>query len=172
MKKVTTRVKPDAYGKLVDQITLSTNAFMYVFDADQLDSREDAQLACLRALKEISKSKNKSVRLRDFVLITGTQTNRIGVNCFAICFPENISSQVIDYFCKETERFPSPDVGIYPMGDLVLEPLARYSHGKIVIYTTPSSPLDWLPESFALVKDWDVDWETRSYEITTTSWHK
>jgi hypothetical protein len=169
MKKVKTKQKPDIEGKLVDQIELAKVALMIGFDADEQGSLDEIKLACLKALFNLSQSKNKRTRLRDFVILAGTTTNRLGINLFAICFPKNISSRVIYPFYEEIRRFHPIDTGKYPIRDFTVEPLARYTDGELIVYTDFSSPRGWLPSHFEALATWDAKWETRSAELSYSS---
>jgi len=152
MKKVVTLQKPDIKGKLVDKIQIPKNSFMLVFDSDKEASIEDIKIGCFKALYKISQSNKKRLRERDFVVITGTKTNRVGIRVFSICLPEGISSEVANAFYNAFNRFHIIDAGTYPFRDLSSKPLGRYSHGKLISYTSPTADKGWLPQYLETIK--------------------
>lgn len=165
MRKVVTREKPDVAGKPVDCITLSKLAFMIAFDTDQYKSTDMIELAILNALRQLSTSRDSKSRIRDFVVLSGTMTNRIGVNLLSICLPERVSVKVTKHFFAALRPFKYADAGTYPLLDFSLKPFCRYSNGKLIVYTDTSSNIGWLPSKFNSIRNWGVDWETRSAEL-------
>ena len=165
MKKITTRQKPDVAGKPVDLIEVAKLAFMIGFDVSQLSSPDDIEFAALEALQQLTASHDKQTRSRDFAVLLGTMTNRLGIDLLSVCLPERISAKLVRYFDDALRPFERVDTGTYPTMDFSLRALARYIDGKIIVYTDASSPAGLLPSEFEKIKTWDCEWETRSAEL-------
>jgi hypothetical protein len=161
MRKVVARGKPDVSGKAVDQIFLSTTAFMFAFDADVYAPR-DIELRAVDALRRLAQSLNPRDTRRDFVVLFGTARNSQGENLLCLCLPENISARVTKHFREALHPVRSIATGIYPLGDVELTPLARYTDGTIIVYTSASAAAGSLPPVFEPLSSWGVTYETRS----------
>ena len=167
MWKINPDSKPDIKGKIRDIVELPELARMIYFDINQYPVVDDARLAALQALRQIGESNNTGIRLRDFVVLTGTMQNSLEENLFSLCLPEGISMAIVQFFFDALEPLCAWDYGVYPLNDLLLEPFARYINGKIIIYTDTTSPPEWLPPIFEPIKFWGIEWETRSAYLET-----
>ena len=157
-----TLAKLDIAGKAVDKIIPPEMAFMLFIDMDTYHDINPAKLAVLSALRRLSVNPNKKNRLRDFIIYTGKITNSDGSRLFSICLPQKVSTLITKLFFEALQPSYHLDWSQGVLIDFSPEPLARYFNGKIIVYTPPSSPNNWLPEELEDLKSWGIDWETRS----------
>lgn len=159
-----TSKRRDLAGKQHDEISLQEEAFQIALTAEP-SAADSVRSAVARALSKYAVSPRRRDKMRDFIVFLGTTTSSTGQDLICICLRTNISSRVTDLLFEELTAFNCVDSGRYPMLDLCIEPLFRYTDNKLIVYTSESKPSHELPENYSCLNDFGLSYETRSARL-------
>jgi hypothetical protein len=133
--KIIERAERDPGGKRVDVYPETELVQTFVFSRSDMLNRESILPKIIQTLLKIRRSKNKKIRNRDFPVWAGEITNSLGKELFCVAIPNGIAYSVFNEFYRALESEETYlENGAWLLRDTGGEPIARYAHGKIIVY--------------------------------------
>lgn len=133
--KIMERAELDPGGKRVDVYPEMELVQTFVFNRSDMLNRESILPKIIQVLLKIRRSKNKKIRNRDFPVWAGEITNSLGMELFCVAIPNEIAYDVFNEFYRVLESEETYlENGAWLLRDTGGEPIARYAHGKIIVY--------------------------------------